>query len=203
MVAGGNSAIISRRQELAADGGQEPLGLPAEEGLAQRRCRPLHRGCPGGRLHRHPRRPRRRPGRPVEPGRPRRPGRQPARSALGLQEHGAARTMPGSISSCTGRRSNRGAIGAQVRLFWNGQEQLQEVSGGCGYSAQNQRRLHFGLGKAPRIEKAVIRWPSGSRSNDRGPRHRAGSPARGAPMTTTTSNQPRSGAARPPGDAAS
>jgi hypothetical protein len=61
----------------------------------------------------------------------------------------------------TGKRSNRSAIGAQVRLYWNGHEQLQEVSGGCGYAAQNQRRLHFGLGKAPRIEKAVIRWPSG------------------------------------------
>jgi hypothetical protein len=62
----------------------------------------------------------------------------------------------------SGSRSNRSAIGAQVRVFWNGQEQLQEVNGGCGYSAQNQRRLHFGLGKAPRIEKAVIRWPSGT-----------------------------------------
>jgi hypothetical protein len=62
----------------------------------------------------------------------------------------------------TGARSNKSAIGAQVRLYWNGQEQVQEVSGGCGYSAQNQRRLHFGLGKAPRIEKAVIRWPSGT-----------------------------------------
>jgi enediyne biosynthesis protein E4 len=61
-----------------------------------------------------------------------------------------------------GTRSNRDAVGAQVRLFWNGQEQLQEVCGGCGYSAQNQRRLHFGVGKAPRIEKAMIRWPSGS-----------------------------------------
>ena len=61
-----------------------------------------------------------------------------------------------------GTRSNRDAVGAQVRLFWNGQEQLQEVCGGCGYSAQNQRRLHFGVGKGPRIEKAVIRWPSGS-----------------------------------------
>jgi hypothetical protein len=61
-----------------------------------------------------------------------------------------------------GTRSNRSAIGAQVRLFWNGQEQVQEVSGSCGYSAQNQRRLHFGLGKAPRIEKALIRWPSGA-----------------------------------------
>lgn len=60
-----------------------------------------------------------------------------------------------------GRESNRSAIGAEVRLFWDGVEQLQAVSGGCGYSAQNQRRLHFGLGKSPKIERAVIRWPSG------------------------------------------
>jgi hypothetical protein len=60
-----------------------------------------------------------------------------------------------------GTKSNRSAIGAQVRLFWNGKEQLQEVSGGNGYASQNQRRLHFGLGKDPQIEKAVIRWPSG------------------------------------------
>jgi enediyne biosynthesis protein E4 len=38
---------------------------------------------------------------------------------------------------------------------------VQEVSGGSGFAAQNQRRLHFGLGKHPQIEKAVIRWPSG------------------------------------------
>lgn len=60
-----------------------------------------------------------------------------------------------------GTTSNRSAIGAQVRLFWNGREQLQEVSGGSGYSAQNQRPLHFGLGKAPKVERALIRWPSG------------------------------------------
>ena len=60
-----------------------------------------------------------------------------------------------------GSVSNRSAIGAQVRLFWNGQEQVQEVSGGSGFAAQNQRRLHFGLGQHPHIEKAVIRWPSG------------------------------------------
>jgi len=60
-----------------------------------------------------------------------------------------------------GTASNRSAIGAQVTLFWNGQEQVQEVSGGSGFCAQNQRRLHFGLGKAAKIEKAVIRWPSG------------------------------------------
>jgi hypothetical protein len=60
-----------------------------------------------------------------------------------------------------GTRSNRSAIGAQVILWWNGQEQIQEVSGGSGFAAQNDRRLHFGLGKDPKIEKAIIKWPSG------------------------------------------
>lgn len=60
-----------------------------------------------------------------------------------------------------GTKSNRSAIGAQVALYWAGQQQLQEVSGGSGFAAQNQRRLHFGLGKNEEVEKAVIRWPSG------------------------------------------
>lgn len=60
-----------------------------------------------------------------------------------------------------GTVSNRSAIGAEVRLFWNGHQQVQQVSGGSGFCAQNQRRLHFGLGNNPRVEKAEIRWPSG------------------------------------------
>ncbi len=61
----------------------------------------------------------------------------------------------------TGTKSNRSAIGARMTVTWNGQQQAQEVSGGSGFAAQNQRRLHFGLGKYPQIEKAVIGWPSG------------------------------------------
>ncbi|MFZ0746044.1 MAG: CRTAC1 family protein [Terracidiphilus sp.] len=61
-----------------------------------------------------------------------------------------------------GATSNRDAIGAEITLYWNGKIQLQEVSGGSGFAAQNDLRLHFGLGKDPRIEKAVIRWPSGT-----------------------------------------
>jgi hypothetical protein len=60
-----------------------------------------------------------------------------------------------------GSSSNSGAIGAEVRLFWDGREQVQQVSGGSGFCAQNQRRLHFGLGKSSVIEKAIVRWPSG------------------------------------------
>lgn len=65
--------------------------------------------------------------------------------------------------SLEGARSNRSAIGAQVRVFWNGMQQVQEVSGGSGFSSQNDRRLHFGLGKGAKVDKVEIRWPSGQR----------------------------------------
>jgi enediyne biosynthesis protein E4 len=61
-----------------------------------------------------------------------------------------------------GTKSNRSGIGAQVTLYWNGQEQVQSVMGGSGFASENDRRLHFGLGKNPKMEKAVIRWPSGT-----------------------------------------
>jgi len=60
-----------------------------------------------------------------------------------------------------GTQSNRSALGAQVRVYWAGQEQVQEVSGGSGFCAQNQRPLHFGLGRGARVERVEIRWPSG------------------------------------------
>jgi len=60
-----------------------------------------------------------------------------------------------------GRGSNRGAIGARVELHWKGRVQVQEVAGAAGFSAQNQRRLHYGLGEATLVDRAIIRWPSG------------------------------------------
>lgn len=60
-----------------------------------------------------------------------------------------------------GTASNRSAIGVRVTLRWNGKQQVQEVHGGIGFSSQNDRRLHFGLGRIGRPPAAVIRWPSG------------------------------------------
>jgi hypothetical protein len=60
-----------------------------------------------------------------------------------------------------GSRSNRSAIGARVELHWDGRMQVQEVAAATGFSAQNQHRLHFGLGGSTTIDRAVIRWPSG------------------------------------------
>ncbi len=60
-----------------------------------------------------------------------------------------------------GSISNKSAIGTQVRVLWENKQQLQEIHGGSGFAAQNQRRLHFGLGKADKLEKVEIRWASG------------------------------------------
>ena len=69
-----------------------------------------------------------------------------------------------------GTTSNRSAIGARVELRWSGQVQAQEVSGGSGFSSQNDRRLHFGLGSQAEVERVVIRWPSGRMQTIDGPR---------------------------------
>ena len=81
----------------------------------------------------------------------------PGRHWIDVELEGGCRpdTPPGA------RCSNRSAIGAQVKVFWNGQQQVQEVSGGSGFCSQNQRRLHFGLGEPAAVDKIVIRWPSG------------------------------------------
>ena len=60
-----------------------------------------------------------------------------------------------------GTVSNAGAIGTTVELHWNGVRQVQVVSGGSGFSSQNQRRLHYGLGTSSNVDRLVIRWPSG------------------------------------------
>ncbi|HEX4627778.1 MAG TPA: CRTAC1 family protein [Gemmatimonadales bacterium] len=61
-----------------------------------------------------------------------------------------------------GTRSNRSAIGAAVTLEAGGARQLKLVDGGMGFASQNDRRLHFGLGQAARVDRVVIRWPSGT-----------------------------------------
>ena len=60
-----------------------------------------------------------------------------------------------------GVESNKSAIGAMVKLYWNDKIQTQLITGGMGFSSQNQRRLHFGLGQISKIDSAVILWPFG------------------------------------------
>ncbi|MBM3987787.1 MAG: CRTAC1 family protein [Planctomycetes bacterium] len=60
-----------------------------------------------------------------------------------------------------GRGANTSAIGAVVELRFAGVVQAQCVQAGSGFCAQNDRRLHFGLGEATVIESVRVRWSSG------------------------------------------
>ena len=60
-----------------------------------------------------------------------------------------------------GGKSNRSAIGAIVSLEAAGQTQTKPVLSQSSYVSQNDLRLHFGLGRATRIDRMKVRWPSG------------------------------------------
>jgi enediyne biosynthesis protein E4 len=61
------------------------------------------------------------------------------------------------------RRGNRDALGASVWIDAGGTRQRASVHGAVSYLSQNDRRVHFGLGKAERIDRLEIRWPDGER----------------------------------------
>jgi hypothetical protein len=60
-----------------------------------------------------------------------------------------------------GTKSNRSAIGARVVARYGGKQQVQEVISQSSYCSSNDRRLHFGLGKAETAD-LEIRWPAGT-----------------------------------------
>ncbi len=66
-----------------------------------------------------------------------------------------------------GTKSNRSGIGArlvcvtQVPGESKPHRQIDEVRSGGGYFSQNDLRVHFGLGKAERVDLLEIHWPSG------------------------------------------
>ena len=64
-----------------------------------------------------------------------------------------------------GTASNRDAIGARVRLTAGGKTMMRQVEAGSGYASQMMLPLHFGLGKAERVDGIEIRWPSGRVQN--------------------------------------
>lgn len=62
-----------------------------------------------------------------------------------------------------GVKSNRDAVGAQVTVSAGSITQKNEVRSGCCFLSQSDMRLHFGLGKAVKVDSLDVRWPSGKR----------------------------------------
>ncbi len=67
-----------------------------------------------------------------------------------------------------GTKSNRSGIGARLRCVTHMEgetkphSQIDEVRSGGGYYSQNDLRVHFGIGKAEKVDLLEIRWPGGS-----------------------------------------
>jgi hypothetical protein len=62
-----------------------------------------------------------------------------------------------------GTKSNRGAVGARVRVTTSKMAQIDEVRAGSSYNSTSDARLHFGLGSEATINKIEVFWPSGLR----------------------------------------
>ncbi len=57
--------------------------------------------------------------------------------------------------------SPRDPIGATIIAKIGQQQRMFRLSGGEGFSVQNSRSIHIGLGEHSQIEHLEIRWPSG------------------------------------------
>jgi enediyne biosynthesis protein E4 len=66
-----------------------------------------------------------------------------------------------------GVKSNRSGIGARLRCVTHpadeakAHQQIDEVRSGGSYISQNDLRMHFGIGRADKVDLLEIRWPSG------------------------------------------
>ncbi|MBI4161286.1 MAG: CRTAC1 family protein [Acidobacteria bacterium] len=63
----------------------------------------------------------------------------------------------------------RAAIGARVTVVAGGRAQAGEVRSGSSYLSQNEFGLHFGLGRAERVDSIAVVWPDGRREVFPGP----------------------------------
>jgi hypothetical protein len=74
--------------------------------------------------------------------------------------------MPGTgnwlLVRLKGRGMNTGAIGAVVTARAGTLVQKRLVQSGSSYISQEDKRLHFGLGKAAQADSVEVRWPDGT-----------------------------------------
>ena len=59
-----------------------------------------------------------------------------------------------------GTKSNRDGFGATVTVSAGANQYFAEARCACGFLMQSDRRLHFGLGQATKVDRITIHWPS-------------------------------------------
>jgi len=75
----------------------------------------------------------------------------------------ALETVGTSFSSAAAQKykSNRDGIGAKISAKVGGRILVDEVRSGSSYISNSDRRVHFGLGAANKVDWVEVRWPSG------------------------------------------
>ena len=73
-------------------------------------------------------------------------------------------TSPGNwlLVRLKGLGMNTGAVGAIVTVRAGGLTQRRLVQSGSSYISQEDKRLHFGLGKAGQVDALEVTWPDGT-----------------------------------------
>jgi len=72
------------------------------------------------------------------------------------------------ILKLTGHKSNRDAIGAEVKVVTARGAQYATVTTAGSYLSSSDKRVHFGLGPEATVQRVEIRWPSGVLQNIQG-----------------------------------
>ncbi|GAC1434309.1 MAG: hypothetical protein NVS1B11_17500 [Terriglobales bacterium] len=60
-----------------------------------------------------------------------------------------------------GHKSNRDAIGAEVKITTSKGSQYATVTTRGSYCSSNDKRVHLGLGADTSVRTVEVRWPSG------------------------------------------
>ncbi|MGK0190433.1 MAG: hypothetical protein ACI9R3_006260, partial [Verrucomicrobiales bacterium] len=60
-----------------------------------------------------------------------------------------------------GSQSNHFGIGANVRIETTSGIQVRQMNPATGFLSSNDSAIHFGLGNSTKIQRMIVRWPSG------------------------------------------
>ena len=68
------------------------------------------------------------------------------------------------VDLCGGGVFDRSAIGSRLTVEAGGRRFFREVRPAHGFAVANDPRVHFGLADAGRVDRLVVRWPDGART---------------------------------------
>ncbi len=87
---------------------------------------------------------------------------QDKNQGVGVLYHNESKTINNWLKvRLEGRKSNRDAYGSKVKARLGSSSQIRELVSGIGYFSSNAKEIHFGLGRAEKVDLLEVRWPSG------------------------------------------